>query len=163
HLRAAAFRRGGARRGLPRAARPVADVRRPAAPEPAAARTGGRPRGRGGRHALDGARGRAVRLRRAHARAGRGGRDWRLGLRPDAIDIIRHARARGLMTSLNSNAWLAGERIDELAGALDLLVVSLDGPEPVHDLVRRRRGSYARVLAVLDAARARGLATATIT
>lgn len=84
-------------------------------------------------------------------------------LRRDAIDVIRHARARGLTTSLNSNAWLAGERIDELADALDMLVVSLDGPEPVHDLVRRRRGSYARVVSVLDAARARGLATATIT
>jgi MoaA/NifB/PqqE/SkfB family radical SAM enzyme len=84
-------------------------------------------------------------------------------LRPDAVEIIAHARRRGLMTSLNSNAWLARDRIDELARVLDLLVVSLDGPEPIHDLVRRRRGSYARVLATLDAARARGLATATIT
>jgi MoaA/NifB/PqqE/SkfB family radical SAM enzyme len=83
-------------------------------------------------------------------------------LRPDAIDIIRHARARGLTTSLNSNAWLAGERLDELAEVLDMLVLSLDGPEPIHDLVRRRRGSYARVLSVLDGARARGLTTATI-
>jgi len=79
------------------------------------------------------------------------------------VEIIGHARARGLTTSLNSNAWLAGERIDELAAVLDMLVVSLDGPEPVHDLVRRRRGSYARVIAVLDEARARGLSTATIT
>jgi pyrroloquinoline quinone biosynthesis protein E len=84
-------------------------------------------------------------------------------LRDDALEIIAHARARGLSTSLNSNAWLAGEHIDALADALDLLVISLDGPEQVHDLVRKRRGSYARVLAVLDAARARGLATATIT
>jgi MoaA/NifB/PqqE/SkfB family radical SAM enzyme len=84
-------------------------------------------------------------------------------LRPDALDIIRHARARGLTTSLNSNAWLAGEKIDELARALDMLVLSLDGPEPVHDLVRRRQGSYERVVRVLDAARARGLQTATIT
>jgi MoaA/NifB/PqqE/SkfB family radical SAM enzyme len=84
-------------------------------------------------------------------------------LRRDALDIIRHARARGLTTSLNSNAWLARDRMDELADALDMLVVSLDGPEPVHDLVRRRRGSYERVVAVLEAARARGLATATIT
>jgi MoaA/NifB/PqqE/SkfB family radical SAM enzyme len=84
-------------------------------------------------------------------------------LRPDATEVIRHARSRGLQTSLNSNAWLAGEHIDELAGLLDMLVISLDGPEPVHDLVRRRRGSYDRVLATLDAARTRGLTTATIT
>lgn len=84
-------------------------------------------------------------------------------LRRDALDIVRHARSRGLTTSMNSNAWLAERRMDELADCLDMLVVSLDGPEPVHDLVRRRRGSYARVLRVLDAARARGLTTATIT
>jgi MoaA/NifB/PqqE/SkfB family radical SAM enzyme len=84
-------------------------------------------------------------------------------LRADALDVIAHAKARGLTTSLNSNAWLAGEKIDDLARCLDMLVISLDGPEPVHDLVRRRRGSYARVLATLDAARARGLTTATIT
>ncbi len=84
-------------------------------------------------------------------------------LRPDAIEIIRHAHARGLTTSLNSNAWLAGESIAELASVLDMLVVSLDGPQKVHDLVRRRRGSYARVLSVLDQAHARGLSTATIT
>jgi MoaA/NifB/PqqE/SkfB family radical SAM enzyme len=52
---------------------------------------------------------------------------------------------------------------DELADVLDMLVVSLDGPESVHDLVRRRVGSYERVRRVLEGARSRGLATATIT
>lgn len=84
-------------------------------------------------------------------------------IRPDARTIIRHARSLGLQTSLNSNAWLAGRHINELAEILDLLVVSLDGPEPVHDLVRHRKGSYARVVATLAAARDRGLPTATIT
>lgn len=83
-------------------------------------------------------------------------------LRRDARTILRHAHALGLQTSLNSNAWLALQHIDELAEILDLLVVSLDGPEPVHDLVRHRAGSYRRVIATLAAARARGLATATI-
>lgn len=84
-------------------------------------------------------------------------------LRRDAREIIRHAHDLGLQTSLNSNAWLALTHIDELAEILDLLVVSLDGPEAVHDLVRHREGSYQRVIAALAAARARGLATATIT
>lgn len=84
-------------------------------------------------------------------------------LRRDALDIIRHARSRGLTTSLNSNAWLARERMDALEGMLDMLVVSLDGPEQIHDLVRRRRGSYTRVIDTLVAARDRGIATATIT
>jgi MoaA/NifB/PqqE/SkfB family radical SAM enzyme len=84
-------------------------------------------------------------------------------LRKDAAAIIRHAHERGLTTSLNSNAWLAGQHLDELAGIVDMLVVSLDGPEEVHDLVRRQRGSYQRVLDVLDGARRRGIGTATIT
>ena len=84
-------------------------------------------------------------------------------MRRDALDIVRHARSRGLSTSMNSNAWMAERRLDELADALDLLVLSLDGPEEVHDLVRRRKGSYERVLRVADGARARGLRVATIT
>jgi MoaA/NifB/PqqE/SkfB family radical SAM enzyme len=84
-------------------------------------------------------------------------------LRPDALAIIAHAKRRGLATTLNSNAWFARDRIAEIAAVVDLLVLSVDGPEEVHDLVRRRRGSYARVVETLEAARARGLRTATIT
>ncbi len=82
-------------------------------------------------------------------------------LRPDALPIVAHARSLGLMTSLNCNAWLAGPRLDELARVLDLLVISLDGPERDHDRLRRR-GSYRRAIEVLRGARARGLPTATI-
>lgn len=84
-------------------------------------------------------------------------------LRHDAVDIVAHARARGLFTSLNTNGWLTRVQLDRLAPALDMLVLSLDGPDTVHDLVRRRRGSYARVLEVIEGARARGIAVATIT
>lgn len=84
-------------------------------------------------------------------------------LRRDALQIVAHAKRRGLTTTLNSNAWLAERHLDALAESLDLLVVSLDGPQPVHDLVRRQKGSYERVIRVLDGARARGLPTATIT
>lgn len=84
-------------------------------------------------------------------------------LRRDAVPIIAHAKSKGLFTSLNSNAWLLERRLPELQGVLDMLVVSLDGPEQVHDLVRRQSGSYARVVKVLAQARALGIPTATIT
>ena len=84
-------------------------------------------------------------------------------LRPDAIELIAHAKSRGLFTSLNSNGWLIPKLLPQLAPILDMLVVSLDGPEASHDLVRRRQGSYARVVETLDAARARSIAVATIT
>ncbi|MDI3289058.1 radical SAM protein [Polyangium sp. 15x6] len=84
-------------------------------------------------------------------------------LRPDALAIVGHAKSRGLFTSLNTNGWLVGRHIDALASTLDMMVVSIDGPEDRHDLVRRKRGSYKRVLGAIDLARSRGVAVATIT
>jgi len=84
-------------------------------------------------------------------------------LRRDAVSIIRHAKSRGLFPCLNSNAWILERRLPELHGHLDMLVVSLDGPEREHDKVRQQKGSYARVVRVLDQARDLGIPTATIT
>jgi MoaA/NifB/PqqE/SkfB family radical SAM enzyme len=84
-------------------------------------------------------------------------------LRPDALDVIAHAHDRGVTTSLNSNAWSIERHLERLAGILDVLMVSLDGPEPVHDLVRARRGSYARAVRAIEGARARGIVVTTIT
>lgn len=84
-------------------------------------------------------------------------------IRPDATAILGHAKARGLFTSLNTNGWLVERHIDALAAALDMMVVSIDGPEREHDLVRRKKGSYGRVLRAIELARSRGIAVATIT
>jgi len=83
-------------------------------------------------------------------------------LRADAVGLVKHAHSLGLLTSLNSNGWLTGRDLDRLAPYLDMLVVSLDAANSAHDEVRRQPGSFERVLEVLTAARARGLATATI-
>jgi MoaA/NifB/PqqE/SkfB family radical SAM enzyme len=83
-------------------------------------------------------------------------------LRPDAVELIEYAKAQGCFTSLNSNGWKTERFLDRLAGCLDMLVVSLDGPDDVHDVVRRRRGSYKRVIRVVQEARRRGIAVATI-
>lgn len=84
-------------------------------------------------------------------------------LRRDAREIVGHAKRVGCFTSMNTNGWRTGQVLDDLAGALDMIVLSLDGPEPVHDLVRKRPGSYARVIAAIERARGLGLAVATIT
>lgn len=84
-------------------------------------------------------------------------------LRPDAIPIFTHAKKRGLFTSLNTNGWLVPRHIDALADVMDMMVISVDGPEQTHDLVRAKRGSYRRVLEAIDLARSRGVAVATIT
>jgi MoaA/NifB/PqqE/SkfB family radical SAM enzyme len=83
-------------------------------------------------------------------------------LRADAIDLIAYAHGLGLTTSLNTNGWLTLPLLDRLAPVLDMLVVSLDGPGERHD-GERHPGSFERAMATLDAARRKGLATATIT
>lgn len=83
-------------------------------------------------------------------------------LRDDTIEIIGHARRRGMWTSLNSNGWLLADHLERLAPDLDMLMVSLDGPRSVHDAVRGRDGSFDRAIAVLDRARDLGIATAAI-
>jgi len=84
-------------------------------------------------------------------------------VRDDTLEILAHAKSRGLFTSLNSNAWLVEPHLSALATTLDMLVLSLDGPADSHDALRRRPGSYDRVVSVLRRAKAHGLSLATIT
>ncbi len=82
-------------------------------------------------------------------------------LRKDAGEILRHLKRRGVHASMNTNGWLVPARLDEL-GDLDLCCVTLDGPEAVHDR-QRHPGSYARVLAAIDALQGRGVPVVTMT
>ena len=75
--------------------------------------------------------------------------------------IVRHLERRGVHVSMNTNGWLVPERIDDLAG-LDLVCITLDGSEAIHD-GQRRRGSHARVLRALDTLRGRGVPVVTMT
>lgn len=84
-------------------------------------------------------------------------------IREDATRIIAHAKAQGLFTSLNTNGWLVPRHLDALTGALDMMVLSLDGDAAAHDEVRRKTGSQPRVLEAIKLAKERGIAVATIT
>jgi MoaA/NifB/PqqE/SkfB family radical SAM enzyme len=82
-------------------------------------------------------------------------------LRKDAGEIIRHLKRRGVHASMNTNGWLVPARIDDVA-QLDLVCVTLDGPEAVHDR-QRHPGSYARVIEAIELLRARGVPVVTMT
>jgi len=82
-------------------------------------------------------------------------------LRKDAGQIVDHLKRRGIHASMNTNGWLVAERIDELRN-LDLVCVTLDGPEAIHDR-QRHPGSYARVLRAIEALRRRNIPTVTMT
>ena len=84
-------------------------------------------------------------------------------IRSDAAAIIRYAHERGLYTSLNTNGSMVKRLLEDTADALDLVMVSLDGPEQVHDLVRNRKGAFGNALAAIRGAAERGLTVTTIT
>lgn len=69
-------------------------------------------------------------------------------LRKDIVEIVAHARRRGLYTTLDTNGYLLPRRT-ELLDYLDHLILSLDGPQAVHDL-NREPGSWKKVMAALD-------------
>lgn len=62
---------------------------------------------------------------------------------PQLPGFLRQAKAAGLQCLLTSNGTLVSpRRLEALAGCLDLLVLSLDGPRPEHDRMRARDGAY---------------------
>jgi Fe-coproporphyrin III synthase len=62
---------------------------------------------------------------------------------PHLPGFLRRAKAVGMQCLLTSNGTLVNpRRLGALAGCLDLLVLSLDGPRPEHDRMRARDGAY---------------------
>ena len=76
-------------------------------------------------------------------------------LRDDIGCLLRHAKSKGLITGLSTNGTLLPARIHEIQG-VDLVCLSLDGPEPVHDALRGK-GSFGRAMSALEVAVAHGL------
>jgi MoaA/NifB/PqqE/SkfB family radical SAM enzyme len=64
-------------------------------------------------------------------------------VRRDLAELLGRVRARGMTSSVNTNGMLLEERRDVVALA-DSFLVSVDGPEPVHDRYRGA-GSFARM------------------
>jgi Fe-coproporphyrin III synthase len=67
-------------------------------------------------------------------------------------EALEYARDRGLSASVTTNGLLLPRRARELTeGKCQNLSVSLDGPESIHDRIRRRVGSFARAVAGIEA------------
>jgi MoaA/NifB/PqqE/SkfB family radical SAM enzyme len=70
-------------------------------------------------------------------------------LRPDLFLLLRRARARGLLTHLNTNGTLVNEEISRaiLDAGVDSLNISLDGAEEAtHDRIRGVPGAFRRTV-----------------
>jgi radical SAM protein len=81
--------------------------------------------------------------------------------RPDIVDLVAHARGRGVSVSLTPSGTAAAteERLRALRDAgLARLAVSLDGATAdAHDAFRGVRGSHRHTMRILERARALGL------
>ena len=71
-------------------------------------------------------------------------------VRDDIGKIIDYAKDKGMFTTLDSNGYLIPQKIDQLKN-LDILILSIDGREEVHDK-NREPGSYKKVINALDIA-----------
>src|SRR6056297_1427737 len=82
-------------------------------------------------------------------------------LRKDMADIICYVHEKGIETKLNSNGSLVKEKIGAL-GNLDMLTLSLEGPQEIHDAIRGR-GSFAEVREAMRVAKDHGIKTSLAT
>lgn len=76
-------------------------------------------------------------------------------LRDDLGELISYCRRKGVFTTMFSNGSLVAKNTEKLKD-LDILVISLDGPEEVHDR-QRMDGSHGKVIEGIRAAKAAGL------
>jgi MoaA/NifB/PqqE/SkfB family radical SAM enzyme len=76
-------------------------------------------------------------------------------LRDDIGEIIGYCRSKGIFTGLTSNGDLVERKINEIK-KLNVLKLSLDGPEEIHDFLRGK-GSFGRVMEAIEAAKKVGI------
>jgi MoaA/NifB/PqqE/SkfB family radical SAM enzyme len=63
-------------------------------------------------------------------------------MHPDIFDLCRIARAVGARVSILSTGLLLARHAKEIIENVDDVIVSLDGPERIHDSIRRVPGAY---------------------
>jgi MoaA/NifB/PqqE/SkfB family radical SAM enzyme len=68
-------------------------------------------------------------------------------LHPEILECLSYVKEKGLYCSLTTNGLRLAQYAEGIAkSGLDLLVVSLDGPQEVHDRIRGRAGAYQKAL-----------------
>ncbi len=74
-------------------------------------------------------------------------------LHPQIADFIAATTKKGLLSTLTTNGWLLAKRAHALCQAgLDVLIISVDGPEPAHNMIRGGK-SFARLAAGIQTIR----------
>lgn len=77
-------------------------------------------------------------------------------IRRDFPEIADHIRKLGMEFNLNSNGVLIPEKLDWIKG-LNKVKISLDGGKPEHHEAMRGKGSFAKVVRGIEAAKSAGI------
>jgi MoaA/NifB/PqqE/SkfB family radical SAM enzyme len=79
-------------------------------------------------------------------------------LYPALRELLQHARARGMVTTITTNGVLAtADRWSTISDLVDVVAVSIDGRRDEHDAIRRSAGAFARTVANLSVLRDSGV------
>lgn len=81
-------------------------------------------------------------------------------LRKDLIVLAKRVASHNCLVSMNSNGTLlTKDKIDDVANVFDTVVVSLDGPEKIHDKIRGVGGTYKKAVNAIRLLKANGVRT----
>jgi Fe-coproporphyrin III synthase len=82
---------------------------------------------------------------------------------PGLEELLSHARSLGMRTGLVSNgSFLTADRVNRLAGLVDVVAISLDGPRDLHNRIRGSHQSYDRALRALARLADAGISSAVL-
>jgi MoaA/NifB/PqqE/SkfB family radical SAM enzyme len=76
-------------------------------------------------------------------------------MNPELPELCAMFRAEKIRLTLLTTGLLLGKNADQVAASFDDVIVSLDGPPPVHDAVRRVAGAFSLLSAGVKALRER--------
>ncbi len=77
-------------------------------------------------------------------------------LRSDVGEIIDYCKSLGISPEMNSRGFRIKDKIEEVKN-LDLLKISIDGPQDIHDFLSKRKGSYRECLEAIKLAKDNGI------
>jgi radical SAM protein with 4Fe4S-binding SPASM domain len=76
-------------------------------------------------------------------------------MNPELPDLCAMLRAENIRLTLLTTGLLLGKNADQVVASFDDVIVSLDGPPPVHDAIRRVAGAFALLRSGVEALRER--------
>jgi len=76
-------------------------------------------------------------------------------MNPELPELCAMLRAEKIRLTLLTTGLLLGKKADQVAASFDDVIVSLDGPPPVHDAIRRVAGAFSLLRTGVEALRKR--------